>query len=139
MNESKKLVDEYQTYLEAFKNEMLAKTKDLMRTLIVTILSEDFPNHNITWTQYTPYFNDGDECIFGVNDVRIVPDSEEEEDLSPEERSADNSSSYAFDALTTLLYGAEEIMKAAFGDHAEITVRLVEGEPVFEVDGYYHD
>ena len=28
-------------------------------------------NHQVTafvWTQYTPYFNDGEECTFGVND-----------------------------------------------------------------------
>lgn len=26
-----------------------------------------------SWTQYTPYFNDGDECIFGVgSDARRV-------------------------------------------------------------------
>lgn len=23
----------------------------------------------VRWTQYTPYFNDGDACVFGVNDV----------------------------------------------------------------------
>src|SRR5688572_27883088 len=29
---------------------------------------EDHPEiQQISWTQYTPYFNDGDECTFGVN------------------------------------------------------------------------
>lgn len=33
----------------------------------------DFFNDNewceaVTWNQYTPYFNDGDECVFGVGD-----------------------------------------------------------------------
>jgi hypothetical protein len=34
------------------------------------------------WTQYTPYFNDGDPCIFGVNELWAVPvgTSEEDED-----------------------------------------------------------
>lgn len=26
---------------------------------------------NFAWSQYTPYFNDGDECIFGANDIYI--------------------------------------------------------------------
>ncbi|MFE7797020.1 hypothetical protein [Nocardia sp. NPDC057440] len=26
---------------------------------------------SIQWTQYTPYFNDGDACIFSTNDPRI--------------------------------------------------------------------
>ena len=34
----------------------------------------------ITWTQYTPYFMDGEECIFGVGEVilRIHPNHREE-------------------------------------------------------------
>ena len=28
----------------------------------------------ITWTQYTPYFNDGDTCVFRVDDFWFVPD-----------------------------------------------------------------
>lgn len=27
----------------------------------------------IVWTQYTPFFNDGDECIFSVNTPYLVP------------------------------------------------------------------
>ena len=26
----------------------------------------------IRWTQYTPYFNDGDECIFGVHEPEVL-------------------------------------------------------------------
>jgi hypothetical protein len=33
----------------------------------------DIPDlYAIRWTQYTPYFNDGDACIFGVGDVSFV-------------------------------------------------------------------
>lgn len=32
----------------------------------------------VSWTQYTPYFNDGDACVFGVNEpqvrVRLSPE-----------------------------------------------------------------
>lgn len=27
----------------------------------------------IMWTQYTPYFMDGDPCVFGVNEVYFIP------------------------------------------------------------------
>ena len=41
-----------------------------------------------SWTQYTPYFNDGDSCEFGVNpDIQVrVPgvNVEEEEDMDGE-------------------------------------------------------
>lgn len=33
------------------------------------LLADVFANqvYAVTWTQYTPYFNDGDACVFGVN------------------------------------------------------------------------
>lgn len=34
---------------------------------------EKYPTiEGITWTQYTPYFNDGDECTFSVHDPNFV-------------------------------------------------------------------
>lgn len=33
----------------------------------------------VYWTQYTPYFNDGSPCSFGVNDIYFVLDGEEDE------------------------------------------------------------
>lgn len=35
----------------------------------------------VQWTQYTPYFNDGDECVFSVNDMYLFPSSTDEDDL----------------------------------------------------------
>jgi len=26
----------------------------------------------IVWTQYTPYYNDGSECVFGVNEPNVI-------------------------------------------------------------------
>jgi hypothetical protein len=36
------------------------------------------------WTQYTPYFNDGDPCVFSVGEpwFRTVDDDEDEDDYS---------------------------------------------------------
>ena len=28
--------------------------------------------HSVRWSQYTPYFNDGDACVFGVNDFEYM-------------------------------------------------------------------
>lgn len=35
----------------------------------------------IVWSQYTPYFNDGDTCKFGINEVYFVIDGFEEDNL----------------------------------------------------------
>jgi hypothetical protein len=34
------------------------------------------------WKQYTPYFNDGDTCTFGVGDVWLLTTTDEVEDLA---------------------------------------------------------
>lgn len=33
----------------------------------------------VGWTQYTPYFNDGEECVFGVGDVWICSTDDADE------------------------------------------------------------
>ena len=42
----------------------------------------------ISWTQYAPYFNDGDACIFGVNEIYFSnsedPDQVDQDDLDEE-------------------------------------------------------
>lgn len=54
--------------LEAFKEEFQKKA----RTALNTEFKEFFAAHpqveRIVWTQYTPYFNDGDTCEFSVNE-----------------------------------------------------------------------
>lgn len=40
---------------------------------IFTLFFETFPQvKGITWTQYTPYFNDGEECIFRVGETYFL-------------------------------------------------------------------
>lgn len=36
----------------------------------------------VVWTQYTPYFNDGDECVFRVNDKYLFPVDTDYDDLN---------------------------------------------------------
>jgi len=55
----------------AAHNAKLQELHEEGRTLILQSLQQLFnkePNlQRIGWTQYTPYFNDGDTCEFGVN------------------------------------------------------------------------
>lgn len=49
--------------------------KDEFLTLLDAILS--LPNvAAVKWDQYTPYFNDGDPCIFSVQEPRVIFDFE---------------------------------------------------------------
>lgn len=117
----------------------------------------------IRWNQYTPYFNDGDPCVFGVHGIRsVVVDGAEIEEygygdehdavmgerpyrweaggrvptgpyVGPNEARFD-----AMEALNAALSQGEfeEVLITLFGDHAE--VRVVPGDAI-HVEFYEHD
>jgi hypothetical protein len=54
----------------------------------------------VVWTQYTPYFNDGDECIFGVNSPTFTNAPKEDLDyINYGEYDGENESVWAADNL----------------------------------------
>jgi hypothetical protein len=115
------------------------------------------------WAQYTPYFNDGDPCTFGVRGevwFRTIEDADVDDtydleidshptigirrwnrdaskyepiQMSPEKRAVYDRCK----ALNTAIEGGEflDVLLNAFGDHAEITVKKDE----IKVDSYEHD
>lgn len=61
--------------MKAMQEEIKKKTQDRLKTFIDGLFLA-FPWFGaITWTQYTPYWNDGDECTFGVNDIYVIPNN----------------------------------------------------------------
>jgi hypothetical protein len=57
-------VQEYNDFLNEFSKKATEKLKEVFN---------EFWDSNpeikvVTWTQYAPYFNDGDACVFSVND-----------------------------------------------------------------------
>ena len=115
------------------------------REAVKEIFDDLFVNHpeikTVYWSQYTPYFNDGDECIFNVHDINVSPDYFEEID-SPYH---DDENEQNFNIPPNLAKAIKEInkfasdnlqaMKDMFGDHA--FVRAHTGG--FEVREYEHD
>ena len=69
------------------------------------------------WRQYTPYFNDGEECTFGVNTEPDIngKDSYDCEKGSDEAKASDDVESL-LESIPT------EIMEDIFGNHVEVTV-----------------
>lgn len=120
--------------IEAKRSEML---KDLQQEF-PELLKSAFEKHpsveTVTWRQYTPYFNDGDECIFsaslGYDDLDINGtnywDEEEREKVKPMYE----------DFATILLEIPEEFYKDLFGDHVEVTVNR---DGTIQTDEYQHD
>lgn len=62
--------------LEAEFNKLQAQFKLDAEVILKDTFKNVFnKNPNLTaivWTQYTPYFNDGDSCVFSVNDIHFT-------------------------------------------------------------------
>lgn len=64
------VINKINEQLEAFKAKRTDLVKQLQTefpALLAPLLSQSKRIESIGWRQYTPYFNDGDECIFGVH------------------------------------------------------------------------
>lgn len=83
------------------------------------------------WTQFTPYFMDGEECVFSVNDLHVSFTDEREDSLYDEgweelySDCPENVDTKLWDQLhkfEDLLHKAEEDLRAAFGDHVQVII-----------------
>ncbi len=116
---------------------------------------EAYPElYSFSWTQYTPYFADGDECIFGVNEVSRINgfsdyDEDEEEDQTTESGEAlfNIFEGYSYDGknretkivkeLNKFIQSApDDILKAIYGDHCRVTIYR---DKAVNVEEYEHD
>lgn len=96
----------------------------------------------IRWTQYTPYFNDGDVCEFGVRELvfRFVGkeygDRWDWEWLSKEKR--ENPENAPLVEFVSLIHRIpDEVMEGMFGDGYEI--KFNRGDDHLTVEEYEHD
>ena len=110
----------------------------------------------ITWTQYTPYFMDGDTCVFGMNEVYFTNLPEEYHDnlfdyteYGGEELPPDTFCDEAGESITpeSLRKACEEfnndlssdamldVLKETFGDHVQVTAT----RKGFNVTDHEHD
>ena len=115
---------------ESFKLEFTNITKDFFAGVPDVT--------HVSWTQYTPYFMDGDACEFSVNDIYF--NEVEDEDYGDSENGVDidklpSDQKELCNKLTALISENEDIMESVFGDH----VRVVLTANGAEVTEYEHD
>lgn len=82
-NRLKEICDNFESELTKFeeqKRAMVEKLRPTFKELFKEFFERNPQIEFITWTQFTPYFNDGDECIFRVNDLYGFLSEEEMED-----------------------------------------------------------
>lgn len=122
--------------------EEIRKAKEEYEEKLQTVRKEQFAEHfkdlfaqhpevvKIQWRQYTPYFNDGDTCEFGMHGVTI-----HDKDGNQFEDWGDGPLNKIAGSTERELECLLDVIKKAFGDHAEVTV-TPEG---IDVDEYSHD
>lgn len=143
--------------------DMKAKVAEIGKRAVSKAIAGLLGKHpevaSVRWTQYTPYFNDGDSCEFSVHDpeVRFASEATHEEgsvgeDDEDEEDYIDSWSLgyYAerrgvaepkalmesLRSLGNLFSESEDAMRATFGDHVQVTIGR-DGKA--EVEEYGHD
>lgn len=127
--------------------------KEAFTDLAKVVFAQNPELKGFRWTQYTPYFNDGDSCEFNVHDFEINhPGDEYNKDRENEE---DEDSEYhdwvswydapegytstlrkAYDSVREFFRQFDESdLEEMFGDHVRVKV-TPEG---VDVDEYSHD
>lgn len=94
--------------LIADQAEMQRKFQTQAQALFKDITKEFFDKNpgitGVVWTQYTPYFNDGDTCEFSVNDATFTNAPVDElEDISWGEYNGDTEGVWACENLNHVL------------------------------------
>lgn len=95
----------------------------------VRAIFDKFPDvAAVRWTQYTPGFNDGEPCTFGVHvsGVRLLSqmDSDSSEESDEDDNEWDGTWHHeACKAFRELLKDADEICHAAFGDDKAVVIK----------------
>jgi hypothetical protein len=151
--------------LNALKKQFSEKAQAALKSEFRSFFEKHPEVTAVTWTQYTPYFNDGSECEFSVNDpvfcegdarpdcgdedgdilYRIHKETEGYDDYShrpskpvPASRgknAADRKLQKDCKELSSLIMGLEDQMKDMFGDH----VKVIATRNGFDIEEYEHE
>jgi hypothetical protein len=140
------------TEFEAFQKEFKEKAQKAFNEAVQQFFQDNPEVRMIHWVQYSPYFNDGDECVFSVHEVRCTngtPDdmdymgvdmelSQEAEQegkwVYPEWRGPERDIK-GFDELASFINSQEDMMHEMFGNHAQVIIT----RDGISVEEYSHD
>ena len=152
-NKIDQLINEY----SEFRNRFQAQAQDLFKDCVKDLFAAVPEITVIKWTQYTPYFNDGEACVFRVGSPTFSNAADPDNVSAWGELSDENEGEWAFegnygmpDALKNDMdkfravrdFSAivdngemEEVFEAMFGDHVMVTIT----RDGIDVSDYEHD
>lgn len=121
------------------RDEMREEGKELLFSTLQELFEKNENLKKIAWTQYTPWFNDGDTCEFHAHidypDVNDWQEGDYYEGDEEEDETTKPSDELYKEIVSLLNILDEDDYKEIFGDHVKVTITK-EG---YEVEGYDHD
>lgn len=142
-----KKVKEFNSKVERLRKAFVKEAETLFKEATAEIFASEPKLESFSWTQYTPYFMDGDTCVFGVNDICEINGigcedsygvSEDEDSKSGEViEIAESKLEKIKSAINEIIFGIpNEYMQDLFGDHMRVTVNR---NGKIEKDEYEHE
>lgn len=75
----KKKISKAQKQIEKLKDQLVDDSQSLFKVSCQEIFEKNPDFTSFSWTQYTPYWNDGDSCEFSAHTDYVYIDDEEDE------------------------------------------------------------
>jgi hypothetical protein len=143
-------LDDLVSNLKAVKEELKKNARGLFLDHIKELMVA--PVQAVRWTQYTPYFNDGEPCEFSVCEPYFQAEGVTDESRNWYNDGDDfftpSGNNYSNDPAAVACKALEkafnaipdEVFECAFGDHVEVTIeRSEDGSLLVTVEEYDHD
>ncbi len=167
IEELKTNIEESVSKIADIKKAMTQEIRDKLIPVYESLFALDDRLKMISWTQYTPYFNDGDTCEFGVNEI-YYNGSDDNYDYDTPQDENDPYSNRAFEKeiwiqdKETKKYGKilnpkfdelahkvvstkilesipDDIWYDIYGDHCQVTIIRTNTGIEVNVEEYSHD
>jgi hypothetical protein len=130
------LIKDYDKKISDMKKQLTNTFKNEFKVIFKQIFDAYPSVKKVGWTQYTPYFNDGDACVFRVNDLYVLDDT-----VDPDLEDEIYEWKYSYEEyplieqLASVLSSSEDILLQLFGDH----VLIIATKDGIDVSEYDHD
>lgn len=130
-NELKRIAEQMQASIAQAREQLKANFGDACKELF-----DKLPElQAFGWRQYTPYFNDGDECVFGRDDfaVLLYGDDAEDYDWLSESWYNDDLHSRIQTEINNFFDGLpEDEYRYLFGNHVSVVIDRINGVSIEE-------
>lgn len=124
---------------EVARQQMIKESHEAFSQAAAELFKKHPLMESFGWTQYTPYFNDGEECTFSVHsgdpDINGI-NGYDIEDSIENKTEAQALMAAQKDVENLLELMNESTMEDIFGDHTSVTVHR---DGHIETDDYSHD